>query len=620
MKKDLITRGIIYATGVFLYAVFFLLTRRYLLSDWVQFWVYLVIYILAGFEAFRNLCAHLFNHQIITEYTMIILASLGAFGIRRYAEGVFVMLLFEAGMLLEAVVDYRTKEQIQKTLDIRPEYANRKVNGKEVKVDPTELKRNHIIIVKPGERIPVDAIITQGTSLVDTKPVTGEPVPKSVKKGDRIYGGCINMQGVIEARVTKLYKDSSMSRIMDIVEEAQNRKAERETMFTRFVRIYTPVMILLSLAVMILPPLTFSYGNWTTWIYRGLLFMIAVCPGELMVSLSLAFLGGIAAAARQDILIKGSNYLEDLSKADTFVFDKTGTLTEGVFKVQEVRPVGMDEQELLKIAAHLECHSNHPIAQSLIEAYDGEIDKEKVSRIREIPGYGVSGTYDGERVHVGNRRLMEKQNVTPDDVSDAGTVVYVCVGKQYAGYILIADSIRDDARPTLKWLKERCRAVLVMLTGDSTESALSVADELDMDYAYADLLPEDKLEILEEFLSMEDTVEKVVCVGDGINDAPVLARADVGIAMGALGSAAAIEAADVVLLDDDLTKITDAIHISRATLRCISQNSIFAIVVKVMLAVLAVFGVFTMWEVIFADLCVMLLTIVNSAFMIWYEA
>ncbi len=620
MKKDLITRGIIYAVGVFLYAVFFLLTRRFLIGDWVQFWVYLVIYILAGFEAFRNLCAHLLDHQFITEYTMIILASLGAFGIHRYAEGVFVMLLFEAGMLLETVVDLRTKDHIQKTLDIRPEYAIRKVKGEEVKVDPTELKRNHIIIVKPGERIPVDATITQGTSLVDTKAVTGEPMPRSVKVGDRIYGGCINLQGVIEARVTKLYKDSSMSKIMDIVEEAQNRKAERETMFTRFVRIYTPVMILLSLAVMVVPPLTFSYGNWTTWIYRGLLFMIAACPGELMVSFSLAFLGGIAAAARQDILIKGSNYLEDLSRADTFVFDKTGTLTRGVFSVQEVRPVGMDEQKLLEIAAHLECHSNHPIAQSLIEAYGGEIDRQKVSRVREVPGYGVSGNYDGERVHVGNRRLMEKQNVTPDDVSDPGTVVYVCVGKKYAGYILISDSIREDARPTLTWLKERCRAVLVMLTGDSAESALSVADELHMDYAYADLLPEDKLEILEEFLSMEDSVEKVVCVGDGINDAPVLARADVGIAMGALGSAAAIEAADVVLLDDDLTKITAAVHISQATLRCVSENLIFSIVVKVLLAVFAVFGIFTMWEVILADLLVMLLTIVNSAFMIWYEA
>ncbi len=620
MKKNLAERAIIYAAGVLLYVGMEVLTRRMILSDWQQFWAYLVIYLLVGFQAFRDLCAHLLKFQFITDYTMIILASLGAFGIHRYSEGVFVMIIFEAGMLLEAFLDYRTKRRIQKQMDIRPAYANRKVNGEEVKVDPSELKINHVIIVKPGERIPVDAMVTKGTSTVDTSPVTGEPMPKSVKAGDRIYGGCINLSGVIEAKVTQIYKNSSLSRIMDMIEEAQDRKSESETMFTRFSMFYTPVMILAAAAIIVVPSLTFSYGNWATWIYRGLLFLIAACPGEILVSVSLAFLGGIAAAARQGILIKGSNYLENLSKADTFVFDKTGTLTEGRFTVQKVNPVGMDEQELLKIAAHLECHSNHPIAQSLIDAYGGEVDKEKVTRVREIPGYGVSGTYEGERVHVGNRRLMEKQNVVPDDVTEPGTVVYVSVGKQYAGYILIADSIRDDARRTLNWLKKRQSAILVMLTGDSRESAAYVADELDMDYAYADLLPEDKLEILEEFLDIADTSEKVVCVGDGINDAPVLARADVGIAMGALGSAAAIEAADVVLLEDELTLITDAIHISRATLRCINQNVVFALIVKILLALFGVIGYFSMWEIILMDLAVMLLTIINAAFMTWYIA
>ncbi len=620
MKQNLAERVMIYIAGVLLFIVMEIMTRRTIFSDWQQFWAYLVIYLLVGFEAFRDLCAHLVRFQFITNYTMIILASLGAFGIHRYTEGVFVMIVFEAGMLLEAVLDYRTRNRIQKLLDIRPEYANRKVNGKEVKVDPTELKINHVIIVKPGERIPVDGVVTKGTSTVDTSPVTGEPMPKSVKAGDRIYGGCINLQGVIEARVTQIYQNSSLSRIMDMIEEAQDRKSDSETMFTRFSNFYTPVMILATAAVIVIPPLTFSYGNWATWIYRGLLFLIAACPGEVLVSVSLAFLGGIAAAARQGILIKGSNYLENLSKADTFVFDKTGTLTEGRFTVRRVKPVGMDEQELLEIAAHLECHSNHPIAQSLIAAYGGEVDKEKVTRVREIPGYGVSGTYEGERVHVGNRRMMEKQNVVPDDVTDPGTVVYVCVGRQYAGYILIADAIRDDARQTLRWLKKRQSAVLVMLTGDSRESAADVADELDMDYAYADLLPEDKLEILEEFLYIADNSEKVVCVGDGINDAPVLARADVGIAMGALGSAAAIEAADVVLLEDELTLITDAIHISRATLRCINQNTVFAMIVKILLALLGVIGYFSMWEIILLDLAVMVITIVNSAFMSWYVA
>ncbi len=620
MKEKLVDRGMIYIAGVLLYLALELLTQRTIFSDWQQFWSYLVVYFLVGFEAFRDLCAHLLRFSFITDYSLIILATLGAFGIHRYSEGVFVMIVFEFGMLLEAVVDYRTRNRIQSLLDIRPEYANRKVNGKEVRVDPAELKVNHVIIVKPGERIPVDAVITKGASTVDTSPVTGEPIPRSVRVGDRIYGGCINQQGVIEARVTQIYKKSSLSRIMDMIEEAQDRKSESETTFSRFITFYTPVMVLAAAAVCIVPSLTFSYGNWTTWIYRGLLFLIAVCPGEILICVSLAFLGGIAAAARQGILIKGSNYLENLSRADTFIFDKTGTLTEGRFKVRKVNPVGMGEKELLKIAAHLECHSNHPIAQSLIAAYGGEIDKEKVSRVREIPGYGVSGTYEGERVHVGNRRLMEKQDVVPDDVTEPGTVVYVCVGKQYAGYILIADAIREDARWTLHWLKKRQSAVLVMLTGDSRESALDVADELDMDYAYADLLPEDKLEILEEFLYIADNSEKVVCVGDGINDAPVLARADVGIAMGALGSAAAIEAADVVLLEDELPKITDAIHISRAAMRCVNQNMIFSMVVKILLALLAVIGYMTMWEIILVDMAAMLVTMINAAFMVWYVA
>ncbi len=620
MKKDLIDRGMIYAVGVLLYVILFVGTRAVTLSDWQQFWAYLIVYLVAGFSAFRDLCAHLLRFQFITEYTLIIIATLGAFGIHRYAEGVFAMLLFEFGMLVEAIVDYRTKNRIQKMLDIRPEYANRKVKGEEIKVKPTELKRNHIIIVKPGERIPVDATVTQGTSTVDTKAVTGEPAPKSVKPGDKIYSGCINLDGVLEARVTQIYEDSSVSKIMDMVVEAQDRKAESETLFTRFVNIYTPVMILVSLAVMILPPLSFSYGNWTTWIYRGLIFMIAVCPGELAVSISLAFLGGMASAARQGILIKGSNFLENLSRADTFVFDKTGTLTEGSFTVQKVKPVGRSEKDLLKIAAHLECHSNHPIARSLMEAYGEEVDKRKAVRVREIPGYGVSGTYEGERVHVGNRRLMEKQGITPDDVTEPGTVVYVCVGKKYAGYILIGDAIRPEAGETLSWLKEQCGATLVMLTGDAKESAFSVADELDMDYAYSDLMPEDKTEILEEFLSLEDNTEKVVCVGDGINDAPVLARADAGVAMGALGSAAAVDAADVVLMEDGIGKVTDAVRIAKATMKCISQNTVITVVVKIMLAVLAVIGYFSMWEVIVADIVVMLLAILNSAFMIWYNA
>ncbi len=620
MTKELKRRCIIYGVGVALYIILFLITRRYVLSDWLQFFLFLIVYLIVGFEAFKDLRDNLLNRRFLTEYTMIILATVGAFGIQRYAEGVLVMILFELGMIFEAVSSDRARNTIQKMIDIRPEYANRKVKGEEVRVDPSELKRNHIIIIKPGERIPVDAVVTSGTTMIDTKAVTGEPVPRSVGVGDRIYSGCINLQGVIEARVSKVYKDSTVSKIMDMIEDAENRKAESETFFTRFTKVYTPVMVLISLLVMIIPSITFSFGNWSTWIYRGLIFLIVACPSELAISIPLAFLGGIASSARQGILIKGSNYLEYLSQADTFVFDKTGTLTEGAFTVREVRPVGMDENELLCVAAHVESYSNHPIAQSILTAYDGEVDKEKVSGVRETPGYGVSATYDGERVHVGNQRLMEKQNIEVDEVDEPGTVVYVCMGKRYAGYIRIADEIREDARWTLGYLKNKCKSVLVMLTGDSAQAGKEVADELEMDYAYADLLPKDKLEILEEFLEIEDNTEKLVCVGDGINDAPVLARADVGVAMGALGSAAAIDAADVVLMEDELPKIVDVIHISKATLRVINQNMWFSIIVKAVVLILALIGFCSMWEAIIVEVGVMVVALLNAVCMINYEA
>ena len=378
-------------------------------------------------------------------------------------------------------------------------------------------------------------------------------------------------------------------------------------------------MLICSLAVMIYPPLTFSYGNWDTWIYRGLIFLIMACPTGLVMSVPIAFLGGIASAARHGIVVKGGNYLEDLAKADTFIFDKTGTLTEGVFRVTEVKAVGMSEQELLRIAAHVECHSNHPIAQSLKEAYQGEIKETKVYRMREIPGFGVNATFEGQRIYIGNKRLMERQKVECDEVRQNGTPVYVAVGDRYAGYILIADTVKEEAKSTLQYLRDRCRAVLVMLTGDTESAGREVAKELQMDYAYTNLMPEDKLEQLEDFMGLQDGGERLVCVGDGINDAPVLARADVGIAMGALGSAAAIEAADIVLMDDELPRIVDAIKIARETLRVVSQNITFAMVVKVLILILAAVGYFGMWEAIAAEVGVMFVVILNAVWVVRYQ-
>ena len=533
------------------------------------------------------------------------------------------MILFELGLIFEAFSTDTAKRSIAEMIDIRPQYAIRKVKGKEQQVDPSELKRNHIIIIKPGERIPVDAVITSGTTSIDTKAVTGESVPVSAGPGDRIYSGCINLRGVVEARVSKVYKESTVSKIMEMVEEAQNQKAESETIISRFASIYTPVMLVIALLVMVYPPLTFSYGSWETWIYRGLIFLIVACPSGLVMSVPIAFLGGIASAARQGIVVKGGNYLEDMSKADTFIFDKTGTLTKGVFKVKEIHPEGMPEEELLKIAAHVESYSNHPIAHSLLEAYTGRgrtVDKAKVYRMKEIPGFGITATYAGQRIHVGNWRMMRKQKVEAQEVVKAGTVVYVAVDRRYAGYILIADEIKEDARWTLRYLKEKCRGVLVMLTGDSEAAGREVAEELGMDYAYTNLLPKDKLEQVEDFLLMEDSTEKVVCIGDGINDAPILTRADVGIAMGDLGSAAAVEAADVILMEDELGKITNVIQIAKETLRVVGQNLSFALVIKAIVLVLAVIGYFGMWEAILAEVGVMFTVILNAVWVVKYTA
>lgn len=612
MTEELKKRGIIYLTGVLIYVCAAAAATHYMLTDRAKFIWFLIAYLIIGFDAFKRLQEDIMQKKFLTEYTLIILATIGALGIGRYVEGVLVMLLFELGMIFEAYSTDNAKRYIKEMLDIRPEYATRKVHGKEFVVDPSALKPGHTIVIKPGERIPVDAVITSGTTSIDTKALTGEAIPKSVWPGDKIYSGCINLNGVIEAKVLELYVDSTVSRIMEMVEDAQNKKAESETFIARFSKIYTPVMLVCALAVMIYPPLSFSYGNWDTWIYRGLIFLVVACPCGLVLSIPIAFLGGIASAARQGIVIKGGNYLEDLAKADTFMFDKTGTLTEGIFKVKEVKAVGISSEELLRIAAHVECYSNHPIALSLLEAYGGKVDRSKVYRMREIPGYGVNATFEGNRVYAGNKKLMERQRILCDDVNQLGTVVYVAIGDKYAGYIVIADLIKEDARDTLRYLKDKCNAVLVMLTGDTASSSIPIAKKLKMDYVYADLMPGDKLEQVEDFLSLQDSTERLVCVGDGINDAPVLARADVGIAMGALGAAAAVEAADVVLMEDELPRIVDAIKIAKETLRVVSQNISFALIIKVLILILAVIGYFGMWEAILAEVSVMFAAILNA--------
>lgn len=620
MTTELKKRSIIYGAGVFIYVCAIATTTHNMMGDWAKFIWFLIAYLIIGYDVFRVLCEKFFQKKFLTEYTLITLATVGAFGIGRYTEGVLVMLLFELGVIFEAYSTDSAKRSIEEMIDIRPPYATKKSEAGEVKVQPSELEVGDLIVIKPGERIPVDAIVKTGSSMVDTKAVTGESMPRKARESSFIYSGCINLSGVLEAKVVKVYNDSTVSKIMDMVEDAQKRQSESETFISKFSRVYTPVMFCFALFVMIYPPLTFSYGNWSTWVYRGLIFLIAACPSGLVMSVPIAFLGGLASAARQGIVIKGANYLEDLAQADTFVFDKTGTLTEGVFTVREIHPVQTGEEELLEIAAHAESYSNHPIARALLDAYGEAVEKDQVSYVKELPGYGVTAVYDGQKILVGNYHLLEKYEIPMDEVESTGTVIYIAVDKKYAGYIIISDALKKDARWTLRYLKEKCQGVLVMLTGDTESSAMETAQELDMDYAYTDLLPGDKLEQLEDFLMVQDARERLVCVGDGINDAPVLARADVGIAMGALGSAAAIEAADIVLMEDELSKIVDAIRISKETLRVVNHNITFALAIKFMILFFAVVGYFGMWEAIIAEVAVVFIAILNAAGIVRYVA
>lgn len=620
MTTELKKRSIIYGAGVFIYVCAIATTTHNMMGDWAKFIWFLIAYLIIGYDVFRVLCEKFFQKKFLTEYTLITLATVGAFGIGRYTEGVLVMLLFELGVIFEAYSTDSAKRSIEEMIDIRPPYATKKSEAGEVKVQPSELEVGDLIVIKPGERIPVDAIVKTGSSMVDTKAVTGESMPRKARESSFIYSGCINLSGVLEAKVVKVYNDSTVSKIMDMVEDAQKKQSESETFISKFSRVYTPVMFCFALFVMIYPPLTFSYGNWSTWVYRGLIFLIAACPSGLVMSVPIAFLGGLASAARQGIVIKGANYLEDLAQADTFVFDKTGTLTEGVFTVREIHPVQTGEEELLEIAAHAESYSNHPIARALLDAYGEAVEKDQVSHVKELPGYGVTAVYDGQKILVGNYHLLEEYEIPMDEVESTGTVIYIAVDKKYAGYIIISDALKKDARWTLRYLKEKCQGVLVMLTGDTESSAMETAQELDMDYAYTDLLPGDKLEQLEDFLMVQDARERLVCVGDGINDAPVLARADVGIAMGALGSAAAIEAADIVLMEDELSKIVDAIRISKETLRVVNHNITFALAIKFMILFFAVVGYFGMWEAIIAEVAVVFIAILNAAGIVRYVA
>ena len=617
MTEQARKKGIEIGAGVLLYIIAWVVTSYWSAPETAETVLFFLAYAALSATTYWEQLKKILKRQFIDVNLLMIIATLGAFFVGRHKEAVAAMLFYQVGKFVEELSLGRTKKSIAKFIDIRPEYANLKVGNKEKVVPPQELKLKQVIVLRPGEKIPVDCVVTHGAGTIDTKALTGESEPKAVRTGDKLYSGSINMNGVLEARVIKLYNDSTAAKIMRMVESANENKADSVHFADKFTRYYTPIVILIALLTVLLPPMMFIEAK-SEWIYRGLIILVAACPCGLMVSIPMAFLGGIGAASKQGVLIKGGAFLEELTNVDTFVFDKTGTLTEGVFHVREIVPHKMGKEELLETAVLAEAYSNHPIALSLSEAYGKETDTSRVTDIEEQPGYGVHAKVDGKEVYVGNTRLMNRQGIFYKPVNKAGTVVYVAVDGNYAGYILISDVIREDSFRLIRWLRRKNLGT-VMFTGDNERVAEEVASRLKIESVYAELMPAHKVSLLEEFRENQMEGEKMAFVGDGINDAPVLSLADIGIAMGGLGADAALEAADIILMEDEPSRIINAIRIAKATLRSVKQNMVFAIGMKVLLVIMAFFGFVTMQNAIIADMAVMLINILNSFWMLQYS-
>ena len=617
MTKEARKKSVEIGAGLLLYLIAWAVTDLNEMTGAPETVLFLLGYAVLSARTYWEQLKKITKKQFLDENLLMIIATAGAFIVGRHKEAVAAMLFYQVGKLVEEISLSRTKKSIASFIDIRPEYANLKVGETERIVPPQELLLGQIIVLKPGEKIPVDAVITSGAGTIDMKALTGESEPRAVGEGDRLYSGSINLNSVLEARVVKRYNDSTAAKIMRLVESANEKHSESIRFADKFTKYYTPVVILIALLTVILPPMMFIEAK-GEWIYRGLIILVAACPCGLMVSIPLAFLGGIGSAAKQGILIKGGSLLEKLTQVDTFVFDKTGTLTEGVFHVRDIVPFNkMTKDELLEIAALAESYSKHPVALSLQEAYGREADKTRVTDIEEQPGYGVCAVVDGRGVYSGNTRLMEREEIRYQEAEEAGTAVYVAVDEAFAGYILISDVIRKDSAKLMRWLRRRDLAV-VMLTGDNEQVAEEVAGELGIESVYAELMPEDKVELLEEFRENQMEGELLAFVGDGINDAPVLALADIGIAMGGLGADAALEAADIILMEDEPSRIMNAVRIAKATLRSVRENVVFAIGMKVLLITMAFFGFVTMQNAIIADMAVMLINILNSFWILQY--
>ena len=577
----------------------------------VLFVIYLVPYLVIGYDIVYKAARNISHGQVFDENFLMMIATFGAFGVGEYSEAVAVMLFYQVGELFQGDAVGKSRQSISDMMDICPEYANIEEDGVLKQVDPDDVEVGSIIVVKPGERIPLDGIVVEGESLIDTAALTGESVPRSAKAGDEIISGCVNGSGTLKVKTTKEFDDSTVAKILELVENASSKKAKVENFITRFAKYYTPVVTIGAVILAILPPLILG-GGWAEWIQRACIFLVISCPCALVISVPLGFFGGIGAASKIGVLVKGSNYLEAVAEMTTIVFDKTGTLTKGEFKVTDVITENGSKEELIELAALGEGYSNHPIANSIREAYGKELDLNRVTNTEEIAGHGIKAVIDGKTVLLGNEKLMKSESIFYTPCKSMGTVVYVACNGVFEGAVVISDTIKDGAKEAIHDMKQVGVRHTVMLTGDRKEAAETVAQTLGIDEVHAELLPGGKVEQVEALLKAEKEKERLAFVGDGINDAPVLTRADIGIAMGSMGSDAAIEAADIVLMDDDVTKIASVVKIARKTLRIVKQNIVFALAIKALVLILGALGMANMWEAVFADVGVSVIAILNS--------
>lgn len=579
---------------------------------WINYSLFIISYIIVGFEIVQKAFRNILKGEVLDENFLMTVATIGAFAINEFPEAVAVMLFYQIGESFQDYAVDKSKKSITNLMDIRPDYAFLDDNGNMKKVNPENVKIGDIIIVKPGEKIPLDGIILEGKTTLDTKALTGEPLPRETIEGDTVLSGCINLKSTIRIKTTKEFGESTVSKILNLVENASNKKAKSENFITKFAHYYTPIVVVIALLLAFIPPLLIPNATFVDWLYRALSFLVVSCPCALVISIPLSFFAGIGGASKIGILIKGSNYLEALSKTEIVVFDKTGTLTEGCFKVQKIVSMGISEDELLKIAAYSEYYSNHPIAKSILEEYPDVIDEKQIIQTEELSGFGISAIIGTQKVLIGNEALLKNNNISFNNCVEIGTVLHVAIDNTYVGYILIADKIKSDSKKTIQELKQNRIKQTVLLTGDRKNIGENVAKTLDINSVYTELLPNDKMKIVEELLKTKSKNGKLVFVGDGINDAPVLALADIGIAMGTLGADSAIEAADIVIMTDEPSKLIDAIHLSKKTMRIVKQNIIFAIFVKIAVLALTAIGLSTMWQAVFADVGVSVIAILNA--------